>query len=92
MPSVDVRAGRVQFRSEATLDLDPRALAATFVAEGAEELHLVDLDGAERGEYANLPLLGEIARASGVPCRLAGGLSSLERATDALSAGFTGVL
>ncbi|MDQ6858906.1 MAG: HisA/HisF-related TIM barrel protein [Chloroflexota bacterium] len=92
MPSVDVRAGRVQFRSEATLDLDPRALAATFVAEGAEELHLVDLDGAERGAYANLPLLGEIARASGVPCRLAGGLSSLERATDALSAGFTGVL
>jgi phosphoribosylformimino-5-aminoimidazole carboxamide ribotide isomerase len=92
VPSIDVREGRVRFRSDAALDLDPRALAAAFVADGADELHLVDLDGAERGEYANLQLLTDIARASGVPCRLAGGLSSLERASAALSAGFTGVL
>ncbi len=92
VPSVDVRDGRVAFRSHPPLDVAPRELAATFVVDGADELHLVDLDGAERGEYANLPLLSEIARASGVPCRLAGGLSSLERAADALSRGFSGVL
>lgn len=92
VPSVDVRDGRVGFRSHAPLDVAPRELAATFVVDGADELHLVDLDGAERGEYANLPLLSEIARASGVPCRLAGGLSSIERAADALSSGFSGVL
>ena len=92
VPSVDVSAGRVRWRSGAALDVDPRELAAAFVADGAEELHLVDLDGAERGEYANLPLLRDIARASGVPCRLAGGLASLERAQAALADGFTGVL
>lgn len=92
VPSVDVRGGRVRFRSGGAGATEPRALAAAFVAAGAEELHLVDLDGAERGEYPNVPLLAEIARASGVPSRLAGGLASLERATAALHDGFAGVL
>lgn len=92
VPSIDVSAGRVRWRSGAPLDADPRELAAAFVADGADELHLVDLDGAERGEYLNLPLLTEIARGSGVPCRLAGGLGSLDRARAALADGFAGVL
>ena len=92
VPSIDVSGGRVRFRSGAELDVDPRGLAAAFVADGADELHLVDLDGAERGDYANLPLLTEIARASGVPCRLAGGLAGLDRAIAALTDGFAGVL
>jgi len=92
VPSIDVRGGHVRFGSGAELDVDPRELAATFVSDGAEELHLVDLDGAERGDYANLPLLAEIARTSGVPCRLAGGLAGLDRAAAALRDGFAGVL
>ena len=92
VPSVDVRAGRVTYRSGAGADRDPRDLARQYVAEGAEELHLVDLDGAERGEYANFDLLADIARDAGVPCRLAGGIASLERARAATDAGFAGVL
>jgi len=92
VPSVDVRGGRVAFRSGTARDVDPRELAAAFVAQGADELHLVDLDGAERGEYRNVPLLSAIARESGVPCRLAGGLASLDRASAALEAGLAGVL
>ena len=92
VPSIDVRGGRVAFRSGTAADVDPVALATRFVAAGAEELHLVDLDGAERGEYANLALLTTIARSCGVPCRLAGGLASLDRARSALEAGFAGVL
>ena len=76
VPSIDVRSGRVSFRSGVELEVEPRELASAFVADGADELHLVDLDGAERGDYLNLPLLTEIARASGVPCRFAGGLAS----------------
>ena len=92
VPSIDVRAGRVVWRSGVALAVEPRELAAAFVADGADELHLVDLDGAERGEYLNLPLLTDIAQASGLPCRLAGGLASLDRARSALEGGFAGVL
>ena len=92
VPSVDVRGGLVAFRSGTAGDVDARDLAARFVAQGADELHLVDLDGAERGEYLNFPILAAIARKSGVPCRLAGGLASLDRSRAALEAGFAGVL
>jgi len=90
--SVDVRGGRVSYRSGAGKDEDPQVLAQRYVAEGADELHLVDLDGAERGVYANAALLAEIARSAGVPSRLAGGISSLERAGEARAEGFAGVL
>ena len=92
VPSVDVRGGRVAFRSGTAAATAPGDLAASFVAQGADELHLVDLDGAERGDYSNFALLAAIARESMVPCRLAGGLADLERATAALAAGFSGVL
>lgn len=92
VPSVDVRSGRVAFRSGAGADVSPRDLATRFLEAGAEELHLVDLDGAERGEYANFALLAEVARDARVPCRLAGGIASIERAIQAVNAGFAGVL
>lgn len=92
VPSVDVRGGRTVFRGGTAAEVEPAELARRFVAEGAKELHLVDLDGAERGEYANAALLERIARESGVPCRLAGGVASLAKAADALARGFAGVL
>ncbi len=92
VPSIDVRGGRVAFRGGVAADVAPVELARRFVAAGAEELHLVDLDGAERAEYANAALLAAVARASGVPCRLAGGISSLAKAREAIAAGLAGVL
>ena len=92
VPSVDVRAGRVAYLGDVGADQDPRELAARYVADGAEELHLVDLDGAERGEFMNFAVLADIARASRARCRLAGGIASLDRSRAAREAGFTGVL
>jgi phosphoribosylformimino-5-aminoimidazole carboxamide ribotide isomerase len=92
VPSVDVRGGRIAYRGETGAEIDPVDLASRYVREGAEELHLVDLDGAERGEYLNADLLAGIARSAGVPCRLAGGISSLAKAEEVIAAGFAGVL
>jgi phosphoribosylformimino-5-aminoimidazole carboxamide ribotide isomerase len=92
VPSVDVRGGRVAYRGGAGADTRPSDLASRYVREDAEELHLVDLDGAERGEYANADMLAGIARSAGVPCRLAGGISSIAKAEDAIAMGFAGVL
>jgi phosphoribosylformimino-5-aminoimidazole carboxamide ribotide isomerase len=92
VPSVDVRGGLVAYRGSAGADTAPSELASRYVRDGADELHLVDLDGAERGDYANADLLAGIARTSPVPCRLAGGISSLDRADAAIASGFAGVL
>jgi phosphoribosylformimino-5-aminoimidazole carboxamide ribotide isomerase len=92
VPSVDVRGGRVAYRGGVGADIDPLDLALRYVREGADELHLVDLDGAERGDYATAEMLASIARAAGVPSRLAGGIASLAKAEEAIAAGFAGVL
>ena len=88
VPSVDVRAGRLADGSGESIITRVRDL----VADGAEELHLVDLDGADTGSFVNLELLAESARAAGVPCRLAGGISRLEEARRAIDRGLAGVL
>jgi phosphoribosylformimino-5-aminoimidazole carboxamide ribotide isomerase len=88
VPSVDVRGGRLGDGSEQGVTERAREL----VADGAEELHLVDLDGAETGLLLNLELLAEVARMVGVPCRLAGGLSRVDEAHRAIDSGFAGVL
>ena len=85
VPSIDVRARRLADGSSAAVSTRAREL----VAAGARELHLVDLDGAEIGIFT---ILAEAARASGVPCRLAGGLWRVEDARDAIERGFAGVL
>lgn len=87
VPSIDVRDGRATFGKQ-----DPLALARRFAREGADELHLVDLDAAEHGEPRNRTILERIAAEAGVPCRLAGGLADLDRARAALEVGFAGVL
>jgi len=91
VPSIDVRGARVVARG-AIVDMTPSQLAGSYAAQGAEELHLVDLDGAERGDHANLGLLAAIARSCGIPVRLAGGISSVDLAREAIEAGFAGVL
>ena len=91
VPSIDVRLGHVAYRG-VQIRFTPSELAERYVEDGAEELHLVDRDSAERGDPANLGLLAAIARRSRVPARLAGGISSVKFAREALDAGFSGVL
>jgi phosphoribosylformimino-5-aminoimidazole carboxamide ribotide isomerase len=88
VPSIDVRARRLADGSSTTVGGRAREL----VDAGARELHLVDLDGAETGIFANAEVLAEAARMSGVPCRLAGGVSRLDDARDAIGRGFAGIL
>lgn len=88
VPSVDVRGERVATGTDQAVVDRVREL----VTDGAEELHLVDVDRAETGASANLELLSEIARTAGVPCRLAGGISRIDEARRAVDSGFAGVL
>jgi phosphoribosylformimino-5-aminoimidazole carboxamide ribotide isomerase len=87
VPSLDIRGSRLVNGDSAVV-----ARARDLVAEGAEELHLVDLDRAETGVSENLDLLAEVALAAGVPCRLAGGMSRVDEARRAIGRGFAGVL
>ena len=53
---------------------DPVAQARAWAEQGAEQLHVVDLDGAFAGEPRHARAIGEIARAIRIPVEAGGGL------------------
>jgi len=57
---------------------DPAAMAHRWVEQGAECLHVVDLDGAITGAPANRPAIEEILRTVDVPVQVGGGLRELD--------------
>lgn len=97
-PAIDILGGNAvrlvkgDFDAKKVYDEDPLSAARGWVAEGAEYLHLVDLDGAKRGEPVNLEQLRLIASESGVPVQYGGGLRSPEAVKRALDAGAARVI
>ena len=93
LPAIDLRAGKcvnlVQgIATQETVFSDaPVEMAQRWQAEGAEYLHLVDLDGAFQNESANLHIVGEIASALDIPVQLGGGIRSMEQLETVLALG-----
>jgi phosphoribosylformimino-5-aminoimidazole carboxamide ribotide isomerase len=95
-PAIDVLDRRVVRLSEGRPEAvtveggDPVAAAERFAVEGAEWLHLIDLDGAFSGE-PDLDLVSRIA-AVGPPVQVGGGYRTLDSIRAALAAGAARVL
>jgi phosphoribosylformimino-5-aminoimidazole carboxamide ribotide isomerase len=79
-PAIDVRGGHAvrltqgDYERETTYDADPVDAAMRWADEGAEFLHVVDLDGAKAGEPRNLDAIERIAAAVPCPIQVGGGL------------------
>lgn len=93
LPAIDildgqaVRLARGQFDARTVYERVPLEAARRWVAEGARALHVVDLDGARRGEPVNLAQVERIAGELDVPVQVGGGLRTLEAVRAALQAG-----
>jgi phosphoribosylformimino-5-aminoimidazole carboxamide ribotide isomerase len=91
-PAIDVRGDRAvrllrgDYSRETAYDDDPADAARRWAGEGAELLHVVDLDGARAGEPRNLDAVRRIAAAVDCPIQVGGGLrdaASLQAVLDA---------
>lgn len=71
---------------------DPVAQALDWQRQGAERLHLVDLDGARSGEPVNDAVVRAITAALRIPVQLGGGVRTAERAEALLAAGLERVI
>jgi phosphoribosylformimino-5-aminoimidazole carboxamide ribotide isomerase len=71
---------------------DPVAQALSWQEQGAERLHLVDLDGARSGEPVNDAAIKAISAALAIPVQLGGGVRSAERAEELLACGLDRVI
>ena len=72
-PAIDLRGGKCvrlrqgDYGQETVYGDQPAAMAERWVDEGAEFLHLVDLDGAREGRPVNRAAVAAIVEAVGVP-------------------------
>lgn len=71
---------------------DPVAVARHWEAQGAEWLHLVDLDGAFSKAPVNSAIIFDIARSVSIPVQVGGGIRTLENAADYLAGGVARVI
>lgn len=62
-------------------------LGKQFEKQGAQYLHLVDLDGAKEGKLVNQQIICETAKALTIPVEVGGGIRNMETAADYLEHG-----
>ncbi len=80
IPAVDIKKGRcvrlVQGRrdSETVFSDDPAEMAKRWAEEGAELIHVIDLDGAFEKRPQNLDSIRKIINYVGVPIQVGGGI------------------
>lgn len=90
-PAVDLRGGRcvqlvggVPGTEVISLD-DPLAQARRWAAEGADHLHIIDLDGALQGRRINAPIIKEIVEELDLFLQVGGGIRTRGDVEELLS-------
>jgi phosphoribosylformimino-5-aminoimidazole carboxamide ribotide isomerase len=93
IPAIDLRNGNCvrlyqgDYGRETIFSDDPVSVALRWQSEGARRLHIVDLDGAARGEPGNLDTIEEIIAAIDIPVQVGGGIRSIETIEQLFAAG-----
>ena len=93
LPAIDLIGGRCvrlaqgDFARETSYSDDPAAALAGFAADGAEEAHIVDLDGARAGEPRQHETLARLAGQSPLALQAAGGFRSETQVAAAIDGG-----
>ena len=97
-PAIDIRGGKCvrlfkgDFQQETVFSDSPADMARKWQSQGAEYLHLVDLDGALAGSSQNLAAIEEILKVVDIPTELGGGIRSMEQIDQLLAMGITRVI
>lgn len=97
-PAIDIKNGKCVrlkqgVKDDETIYFDnPVEVARRFEAEGAEYLHLVDLDGAFDGTPKNLEVVRDIVRALRIPVELGGGIRNEEIAAMYINIGVSRII
>jgi phosphoribosylformimino-5-aminoimidazole carboxamide ribotide isomerase len=97
-PAIDIRGGRAvrllqgDYERETAYDSDPVDAARRWADDGAEFLHVVDLDGAKAGSPQNLEAVRRVAEAVDCPIQVGGGLRDPDSLAAVLDAGASRVV
>lgn len=97
-PAIDIKDGKVVRLTQGKFDQvkeyaqDPLTVAKQWVDQGAQWLHVVDLDGAQQGVIRNFDIVKKIAKTVNVPVQVGGGIRQKEDIKLFLEAGIKRVI
>lgn len=98
LPAIDLYEGRAvrllhgDYAKMTVYSEDPVSVARDFIAAGATEIHVVDLEGARDGTTPNLEVVRAIAALGGVRVEIGGGIRSLDTVRAYMAAGVSRVI
>ena len=98
LPAIDLYEGQAvrllygDYKQMTVYNPDPVAVARDFLAAGASEIHVVDLEGARDGTTPNLEVVRAIAAIPGLSVEIGGGIRSLDTVRAYLGAGVRRVI
>ncbi len=93
IPAIDLKDGRVvrllqgDFKEETVYSEVPHEVAKGFEDDGAERIHIVDLDGALRGKPKNIKCVEEIIKRVKTPLQVGGGIRDIKSAKEYFNIG-----
>ncbi|MBP3605240.1 MAG: 1-(5-phosphoribosyl)-5-[(5-phosphoribosylamino)methylideneamino]imidazole-4-carboxamide isomerase [Clostridia bacterium] len=97
-PAIDLYEGKAvrlykgDYAQMTVYSENPVEVALDFKAQGAEWIHLVDLEGARDGDTPNLETVRRIVKESGLCAEVGGGIRSIEVIEKYLAAGVKRVI
>lgn len=97
-PAIDIVSGKCVRLYQGDYDKktvyadSPADAALDWERQGAEFLHLVDLDGAKAGKIVNLDSILSICSSLKIPCELGGGIRTVDDAKSAFDSGISRVI
>ena len=97
-PAIDIKDGKVvrlrqgEFSKVTEYSSDPVAIAQKWVDQGAQWLHVVDLDGAQTGEIKNFDVVAKIARVAKAAVQVGGGIRRKEEIARFFDSGIQRVI
>ncbi len=98
IPAIDLRGGKCvrlyqgDYSQETVFSEDPVDTARHWRSLGAKRLHIVDLDGAAKGEICHFDTISSIASAVSIPIEVGGGIRNIESIEKLLGAGVDRVI
>jgi len=98
LPAIDLHDGQVVQLRQGKLEEktiysdDARGIARRWEEEGANGLHIVDLNAAFTGETRNIEIIKRLVHSLNIPVEVGGGIRSVEIATTFIDAGVSRVV
>ena len=98
IPAIDIKGGRLvrlekgDFNKDIEYSADPIKIAIYWEKQGAQMIHVVDLDAAKEGYFVNFGIVASIASIVSIPVQYGGGIRTLYDIDKLFSVGISRVV